>query len=122
MIRVFTSPTQALGQEGECIAVKWLETQGFMVVERNVSNKFGEIDVITQKGRIYYLFEVKTGRQGGWFNPAENLTKAKLRKFLISCEYYALSKQIKDYRVQGISVLIPKNEHSNPVIEVLDLL
>lgn len=118
MIRVFTSKTQALGKEGEDIAAKWLVTQGFTVFERNISNKFGEIDIVARKGKIYYFFEVKTARGGSWFNPAENLTPAKLRKFVISCEYYALTHHIEEYRIHGILVTMGSQ---SPKVEIIDI-
>ena len=119
MIRMFTSPTQVLGKEGEQVAVKWLEKQGYRVVDRNVNNIFGEIDIIAQKGHTCYFFEVKTGRQGSWFNPAENLTQVKIRKFLISCEHYALVHTIKEYHAQGIVVLT--SEGREPIVEIFDI-
>lgn len=106
MIRVFTSKTQALGEKGEDAAAKWLLEQGFILVERNVAGKYGEIDIVAQKGSTHYFFEVKAGKSGSWFNPAENLTQAKLRKFLISVEHYALTHTISEYRAQGIVVLL----------------
>jgi len=118
MIRVFTSKTQAFGEIGEEVAVRYLKAQGFSIIDRNVANKYGEIDIVAKKGSVTYFFEVKTGRKGGWLNPAENLTKEKLRKFLISVEHYCLMNRIKDYRAQGVVVLMGAGE---PVVEILDL-
>ena len=119
MIRVFTSKTQALGEQGEDAAVTWLKKQGYTIMERNVANKFGEIDIVAKKKGIMYFFEVKAGRAGSYFNPAENLTHAKLRKFLISVEHYALVQRITDYRVQGIIVLLGQTREST--VELIDL-
>lgn len=94
---------------------------GFSILERNVSNKYGEIDIIAKKRGIHYFFEVKAGMQGSWFNPAENLTKAKLRKFFVSVEHYCLTCNIKEYRVQGIIVLLPRGESGEARIEMIDL-
>jgi putative endonuclease len=104
MIRVFTSPTQALGAKGEEVAVGWLTAQGFKVVERNAAGKYGEIDIVAKKGKVWHFFEVKAGKAGSWFNPAENLTPAKLKKFILTVEHYVASRQIGEYRVQGIVV------------------
>ena len=120
MIRVFTSKTQALGEQGEESAVVWLKSMGFEVIDRNVGNKYGEIDIVAKKKGIVYFFEVKAGRLGSLFNPAENLTQAKIRKFLISVEHYVFLNRIKEYRVQGIVVLLGlKSEVVN--IQILDL-
>lgn len=115
MIRLFTSKTQQIGEKGEEIAVKFLKKQGFKVVERNVHSRNGEIDIVAKKKKLFYFFEVKTGMAGSWFNPAENLTKEKLWKFSRSVEYYCLKHRIKDYKIQGIIVLLPGS------VEIIDL-
>ncbi len=120
MIRIFTSKTQALGEQGETAAAKWLVAQGFHIVERNVTNKFGEIDIVARKGNVHYFFEVKTGRMSGWLNPAENLTSAKLRKFNISSEYYALAHDLREYYMRAIIVRLADSGDKTS-IEMIDI-
>ena len=45
MPKVFTSRSQRTGELGEKIAVKYLESKGFSVLERNYTKKWGEIDI-----------------------------------------------------------------------------
>ncbi len=118
MIRVFTSETQKLGERGENEAIKYLRENGYKIVERNVANKYGEIDIIARKGGITYFFEVKAGKERS-INPAENLHPQKIRKFLISSQHYALVHNISEYRIQGIIVLFLENGRTT--IEVIDL-
>lgn len=120
-VKQFTSKTQKIGEIGEEKACMFLMKQGFTILERNVANKFGEIDVVAKKAGKHYFFEVKAGKQGGFVNPAENLTKEKLRKFSISVEHYCLINKIKDYRVQGVVVILPRNEDLDSSIEIIDL-
>jgi putative endonuclease len=117
-VKQFTSKTQKIGEIGEEKACMFLVKQGFSIVERNISNKFGEIDIVAKKKGEYYFFEVKTGRWGGFINPSENLTKEKLRKFFISVEHYCLINRISNYQVQGIVVLLKDND---TLIELIDL-
>lgn len=117
-MKQFTSKSQKIGEIGEERACMFLVKQGFSILERNIANKFGEIDVVAKKKEVFYFFEVKTGKSGSWFNPAENLTKKKLRKFLISVEYYVLTNKIKDYRTQGVIVLL---DGEDAKIEIIDL-
>lgn len=120
-MKQFTSKTQKIGEIGEQEACRYLTKQGFYIVERNVANNFGEIDIVAKKGSIWYFFEVKAGKQSGFINPAENLTKEKLRKFFISVEYYCFLKKIKEYRVQGIVVLLSQNENYQNLLEIVNL-
>lgn len=120
-MKQFTSKTQKIGEKGEDLACTHLKKIGFSIVERNSANKFGEIDIVAKKGSTYYFFEVKTGKQGGWINPAENLTKEKLRKLYISVEHYCMAHGIKTFQVQGIVVVLSQDGQSVVNIEVLEL-
>lgn len=117
-VKQFTSKTQKIGEIGEEKACMFLMKHGFTILERNVANKFGEIDIVAKKNGTVHFFEVKTGKQGGWLNPAENLSKEKLRKFLISVEYYCLVNKIRDYRIQGIIVLLGSKDYQIEIIDV----
>ena len=59
MPKVFTSRSQRTGELGEKIAVKYLESKGFSVLERNYTKKWGEIDIVARKGRVLHFVEVK---------------------------------------------------------------
>jgi putative endonuclease len=120
-VKQFTSKTQKIGEIGEEIACMFLMKHGFTIVERNIANKFGEIDVVAKSHGLYYFFEVKAGKSGGFINPAENLTKEKLRRFFISVEHYCLTHKIKDYKAQGILVLLSRIEGREAVVELIDL-
>lgn len=50
---------QKLGALGEDIACKYLENNGYRVIERNYLKKWGEIDIIAKKGNKIHFVEVK---------------------------------------------------------------
>ena len=123
MIRQFTSKTQQLGEIGEDKAVVFLMKHGFKIIERNFHSRNGEIDIIAKKARKYHFFEVKAGKQRSWFNPADNLTKDKLWKLFRSVEYYCYTRNIKQYKIQGIVVLLASSsaEAMADTVEIIDL-
>ncbi|MES1241713.1 MAG: YraN family protein [Acidobacteriota bacterium] len=57
------------GKAGEDDAVRWLERQGYRVVERNVVNHAGEIDVVARDGETLCFVEIKA-RASAAFGPA----------------------------------------------------
>ncbi len=114
----FTSKTQKVGELGESAACDFLKKNGFVVIERNVANRYGEIDIVAKNGGTWYFFEVKTGKQGGLINPAENLTKQKMQKVYVSVQYYVATKRISQYRIQGIVVLLSGR---GSIVEIFDI-
>lgn len=59
-MKVFTSKNQKIGLVGEKIAEMFLVKQGFLIIDRNFSTRFGEIDIIGNKDSRLYFFEIKT--------------------------------------------------------------
>ena len=57
------------GKYGEEEAVRWLLAQGYKIVERNVVNKCGEIDVVAREGETLCFVEIKS-RSTDAFGPA----------------------------------------------------
>lgn len=119
MIKIFTSQTQSFGEKGEEEAVRFLKKGGFAIVERNVANKYGEIDIVAKKDGVHYFFEVKAGKHGSAVHPLENFHEAKLRKVRVSVEHYCLIHRIVNYQVQGIIVLFEGD--GAPRVEIVDL-
>lgn len=48
-----------IGALGEDIAVKYIKNKGFSIKTRNYRKKWGEIDIIAEKGNIIHFIEVK---------------------------------------------------------------
>ena len=79
------------GDQSETLATRFLENEGFVIVERNYfARKLGEIDIIASRDDVLHFIEVKSGRAD--FNPVYNLTPGKLRKVINSAHYYLKEK------------------------------
>ena len=53
-----------LGDRGEDYTARYLEKQGFHIVERNWHSRYGEIDIIAENEKYLLFVEVKTRRAG----------------------------------------------------------
>jgi len=62
--------TRARGRAAEQAAATWLETQGYQVLERNVVNHAGEIDLIARDGSGVLCFVEVKARSTAAFGPA----------------------------------------------------
>jgi putative endonuclease len=78
--------SRAVGDAAEQKAVEYLRSQGFRIVDRNVSSRFGEIDILAMKGKILHIIEVKSGPT--FEQAVNNITPAKIRKILMTAEAY----------------------------------
>ena len=67
------------GKLGEEIAREFLEKKGYKIVGQNYKTKYGEIDLVVQKGKELIAVEVRTKIGDLYGSPEESLTKKKLR-------------------------------------------
>lgn len=83
------------GNLGEDIAAKYLKEHGYEVLERNFLKKWGEIDIIAQKGEQIIFIEVKTRKKaphGAFLPPEINVNYAKQQKIIRTAQTYLLNK------------------------------
>lgn len=81
------------GDESEALATRFLEHEGFLILERNYfARKLGEIDIIASRDDVLHFIEVKSGKTD--FDPVYNVTPSKLRKIINSSHYYMKTKNI----------------------------
>jgi putative endonuclease len=100
----FTSNSQKIGEIGEGIASRFLINHGFSVLERNYTKKWGEIDIIAQKGDKRYFIEVKSKQVDDNFDlnghvdnenrPEDNMHPQKMQRLRRVVETYLISKRM----------------------------
>ncbi len=100
---------QKIGRLGEDIATKYLENKGFEIIEQNYRKKYGEIDIIAQKGKILHFVEVKSvscenlddfglnvSCVTGEHRPEDNIHTKKLKRLSNTLQVYLFEKFPKD--------------------------
>lgn len=99
------------GAVGEKIAEKWLQKQGFHILERNWSTAQGELDLICNEQKTLVFVEVKTRRQGGMTLPGEAFTRKKQRRLVLAASEYISENQCWDMpcRFDFVGVVQDKN-------------
>jgi putative endonuclease len=70
----------ALGRYGEAVAVRYLERNGWVILDRNWRSVSGELDVIAEYRGVIAICEVKTRRSTRFGTPLEAVTPTKLRR------------------------------------------
>jgi putative endonuclease len=71
---------KTLGSYGEFLARRYLEGQGYRILEENFRNKLGEIDLIAKDGKTICFVEVKTRQSLDQGQPYESVNSWKIRK------------------------------------------
>jgi putative endonuclease len=125
----FTSENQRIGGLGEQIACKYLIKQGFSIIERNYTKKIGEVDIVCRKDSAIHFVEVKTivtrvtqvkrsnvsretSKIDEVYNPFQNITHHKLRKFSRTVEWYLAEKHVSRetrWQIDAIAVVLNYN-------------
>ncbi|MEE3412019.1 MAG: YraN family protein [Treponema sp.] len=83
-----SSNTKVLGNAGEDAAAALYAQKGFSVVERNFRTRFGEIDIILEKGDTLVFAEVKALPNGDADLLAAELGPRKRRKIVETAKYF----------------------------------
>ncbi len=78
----------AAGAQAEALAAAFLESQGLAIVARNVSNRFGEIDLIANERGTLVFVEVRLRRSRGFGGAGESITVAKRARLVAAAETY----------------------------------
>lgn len=109
-----------IGNIGENVAARYVQSKGFTLLERNVRFVLGEIDIVAKKGEIIHFFEVKTSLYGSretQTNPIERISREKLRKMQNAVLLYMKKERLPDMPIQldGISVILNQKKRSASV-------
>ena len=78
------------GSLGEAYAARMLEEKGYQILARNFHTRFGELDIVAQKGEILAFVEVKTRATGSLARPAAAVSPGKQRRVILAAEGYLL--------------------------------
>ena len=108
---------KALGDFGEGVAAAHLQSIGMVVLARNWSCRFGEIDIVARDGSALVICEVKTRSSttyGGSFEAITGHKAARLRRLAMHwLEVHDVDPP--SLRIDVVSVVVPAR--GAPVVE-----
>ena len=95
-----------LGQQGEDIAVHYLESQGYLILERNFKYNRCEIDIITRQNDTLVFVEVKAGKSSRYGSPELRVDRKKEKQIATAAEGFLCQYAEDDFdcRFDVISV------------------
>ena len=83
-----TQERLTLGRQGEDAAVRYLQSKGMKIVERNLRTPVGEIDMVVRHRQILAFVEVKTRRGTVFGSPGEAVGPRKQRQIVRTAKWY----------------------------------
>lgn len=100
---------------GEEIAVKYLQNQGFNILDRNFKLKYpkgplmGEVDIIAKKKGVIHFIEVKTSQNRSpnkTLPPEAKVNSQKLQKIIKTAQYWLAENEIYGNNQWQVDVLV----------------
>lgn len=114
---------QIRGKRGEQEAIKYLEKEGYKIIERNFECRQGEIDIIALKEDEIVFIEVKTRKSLECGFPSESVDRQKRKHIYKSAGYYLYSRNLENeyVRIDVIEVYEKDNKYEiNHIKQAID--
>ncbi|HLS02074.1 MAG TPA: YraN family protein [Beutenbergiaceae bacterium] len=100
-----------VGTQGELWAQTWLNDQGWRIVDTNWHCRYGEVDIVAQRGKDLVFFEVKTRTSTTFGYPVEAITASKIiRMRRVAGQWLAAHPNIRGrIRLDVLGLVITKD-------------
>lgn len=103
-----------LGKAGESIAKRYLEDQGYEILDENWTYGKAEIDLIVYKNGIIVFVEVKSRSSVAFGEPEEFVHKAKEKQMELAANAYIdIMNHQNEIRFDIIAITFTKNKSYN---------
>lgn len=106
---------QKLGKQGEILAAEFLESNGYLVLDRNALSCCGELDVVARRGNELVFVEVKA-RSGAEFGIAEAVPTRKMSRMRRAAGAWLASNSGSWESVRFDVITVELGSGSSPVI------
>lgn len=104
-----------LGKDGEGLAVKYLKSNGFKILNKNFRCAIGEIDIVAKEKDTIVFIEVKTRKSDDFTEPFESIGKRKQNKIRNLAEYYLQEKDCSDCEIRFDVLSIVSDGQNNKI-------
>ena len=109
------------GNNGEDIAVNWLLSNGFTILETNWRFRFWEVDIIASKHPYLHFIEVKTRNSHRFGKPEESITKDKMKSLKNAAEEYQILHPEWKYILFDVMAITLQNGQLKEVFIIEDV-
>ena len=89
-----------LGKKGEEIALAYLKSKKYKIIEKNLRNRFGEIDIIAKDHGTLVFIEVKTRTSEAFGTPIQGINEKKQKRLKQLAQRYLAEKGLIEQEVR----------------------
>lgn len=95
------------GEAGEDLACRYLEKQGYEILERNKHySRFCELDIIAKYKDTIVFVEVKTRKTNNFGTPLEAITATKYANIKKGVQFYLSENKVKKFRIDVVGITL----------------
>lgn len=99
------------GKFGEALASSYLSQKNYKIIDKNVSTRYGEIDIVARRpDNVTVFVEVKCRIGDKYGMPYESVTYGKLKRLSKVIQFYLLKNRLLDSKLAIEVVSIVLNE------------
>ncbi len=99
-----------LGKKGEQLAVDYLISKGYTIVQRNYRFQKAEVDIIAKKEDTLAIIEVKTRSTSDFGNPQDFVKSKQIQRLVKAVDEYVTVNNL-DVEVRFDIIAITKQEN-----------
>ena len=108
-----------LGELGEEMAVDYLSSLGYIILERNYRFDRAEVDIIAQDKEQIVIVEVKTRTSDFFGDPQEFVSPGKIKQVVKVADHYLISNE-NDMEARFDIVAIVVNKKTEEIEHFID--
>lgn len=98
------------GAKAEAAAAKYYINRGYRLLAHNYTTRFGELDVVLEKGEWIIVVEVKARSKPGRYAPREAVNAAKQQRIILAATRFAQQYGYTDRPMRFDVVEVTPNE------------
>lgn len=108
--------TKQIGNEGEEIAVAYLESKGYTILERNYFFERAEVDIVAYDESCLSFIEVKMRSSTKFGAPEESVTQEKMNNIYRAAEAWIYERKMDGVPVRFDIIAIVQQDNDAPDI------
>jgi putative endonuclease len=116
----FSITSSAFGRQAEEIACHYLEKKGYNILRRNFACRFGEIDIIAEKGKTVCFIEVKARTNVSFGPPTIFVTPQKQARIKKTALFFITAKKWDALSFRFDVISITKDKKDSFKIELVE--